>query len=192
MSDAHDDQGAPLYQDGDEAGAEGLIRHAMDVVNMAKSMPLSASAIVSREELVGILGEALEKMPDELREARWLLREKDEFLSQQKREADSLMEEVRAQAAHMVSRTEVVRQANQMAQKILADANEEARRLRHEVEDYCDQKLAGMEIVLDRIVRTVQAGREKLHATIAGSQDQARQDAQLADDPESFFDQDIK
>ena len=54
-----------------------------------------------------------------------------------------------------------------MAQRILDDANEEARRMRHEAEDYCDQKLAGMEIVLDRIMRTVQAGREKLQATAA-------------------------
>ena len=75
------------------------------------------------------------------------------------------MEEVRAQAERMVSRTEIVRQANQVAQRILDDADEEARRMRHEAEDYCDQKLAGMEIVLDRIMRTVQAGREKLQAT---------------------------
>ena len=77
------------------------------------------------------------------------------------------MDEVRAQAERMVPRTEIVRQANQVAQRILDDANEEARRMRHEAEDYCDQKLAGMEIVLDRIMRTVQSGREKLQATAA-------------------------
>ena len=75
------------------------------------------------------------------------------------------MEEVRVQAERMVSRTEIVRQANQVAQRILDDANEESRRMRHEAEDYCDQKLAGMEIVLDRTMRTVQAGRAKLQAT---------------------------
>ena len=76
------------------------------------------------------------------------------------------MEEVRAQAERAGAlRTEVVRQANQVAQRILDDANEEARRMRHEAEDYCDQKLAGMEIVLERIMRTVRSGREKLQAT---------------------------
>jgi hypothetical protein len=47
----------------------------------------------------------------------------------------------------------------------LDDANEEARRLRHEVEDYADQKLASFEIVLDRTLKTVRAGREKLQVS---------------------------
>jgi F0F1-type ATP synthase membrane subunit b/b' len=108
---------------------------------------------------------ALERMPDELRQARWLLKERDEFLADKQREADALLEEVRVQAERMVQRTEIVRQANHVAQRILDDANEEARRLRHEAEDYADQKLASFEIVLDRTMKTVQAGREKLQVT---------------------------
>ena len=104
-------------------------------------------------------------MPDELRQARWLLKERDEFLAEKGREADALLEEVRVQAERMVQRTEIVRQANHVAQRILDDANEEARRLRHEAEDYADQKLASFEIVLDRTMKTVQAGREKLQVT---------------------------
>jgi len=86
------------------------------------------------------------------------LRERDEFLATRQREADTLLEEVRAQAERMVQRTEIVRQANHVAQRILDDAREEARRLRHEAEDFCDQKLASFEIVLDRTIKTVQAG----------------------------------
>ena len=75
------------------------------------------------------------------------------------------MEEARVQTERMVQRTEVVRQANHVAQRILDDANEEARRLRHEAEDYADKKLASFEIVLDRTMKTVQAGREKLQVS---------------------------
>jgi CHAD domain-containing protein len=139
-----------------EADAQGLLRQAVDVVSTARTMPLSASVLVARDE--GLF-------PDELRQARWLLRERDEFLATRQREADNLLEEVRAQAERMVQRTEIVRQANHVAQRILDDAREEARRLRHEAEDFCDQKLASFEIVLDRTIKTVQAGREKLQAT---------------------------
>ncbi len=148
-----------------ELDAEGLINRVLDILSTAKTMPLSASVLVSRDELVDLLSGALERLPDELREARWLLRERAEFMAEREREAEALMDDVRAQAERMVSRTEVVRQANQVAQRILDDANDEARRMRHEAEDYCDQKLAGMEIVLERIIRTVQAGRAKLQAT---------------------------
>ncbi len=150
---------------GEEHDAEALIRSALDLVQTAKAMPLSASVLVSRDELAELLQAALDRMPDELRQARWLLKERDEFLAEKAREADDLLEEVRVQAERMVQRTEIVRQANHVAQRILDDANEEARRLRHEAEDYADQKLASFEIVLDRTMKTVQAGREKLQVT---------------------------
>ncbi len=188
---------------GEEHDAEALIRSALDLVQTAKAMPLSASVLVSREELAELLQAALDRMPDELRQARWLLKERDEFLAEKSREADNLLEEVRVQAERMVQRTEIVRQANHVAQRILDDANEEARRLRHEAEDYADQKLASFEIVLDRTMKTVQAGREKLQVTPLPKVDIGEGgDTSLApstldgeghgvDDPEGFFDQDL-
>jgi F0F1-type ATP synthase membrane subunit b/b' len=187
FEDVPEDDTAPVRPD-EDLGTEGLIHRAIDIVSNAKAMPLSASVLVSREELVSVLHAALEHLPDELRQARWLLREKEEFLADRAREAEALMADVRAQAEHMVSRSEVVRQANAVAQSILDDANDEARRLRHEAEDYCDQKLAGMEIVLERITRTVRAGREKLQATVpAAPVELHAQDGE----EQGFFDQDL-
>jgi F0F1-type ATP synthase membrane subunit b/b' len=177
-----------------EADAQGLLRQAVDVLSTARTMPLSASVLVARDELLEMLQGALDRFPDELRQARWLLRERDEFLASRQREADNLLEEVRAQAERMVQRTEIVRQANQVAQRILDDAREEGRRLRHEAEDFCDQKLASFEIVLDRTIKTVQAGREKLHAIpppLPEDKGAPGADANGADGDElGFFDQD--
>jgi F0F1-type ATP synthase membrane subunit b/b' len=189
---------------GAQQGAEAFIRSALELVQTAKAMPLSASVLVSREELAELLQGALDHMPDELRQARWLLKERDEFLAEKSREADALLEEVRVQAERMVQRTEIVRQANHVAQRILDDANEEARRLRHEAEDYADQKLASFEIVLDRTMKTVQAGREKLQVsplppveigdqgdTTLAAADSVLGGGSDVDEPEGFFDQDL-
>jgi F0F1-type ATP synthase membrane subunit b/b' len=194
MSDAFDDfedQRPPSQQHDTEA----YLRGALDIVQTAKAMPLSASVLVSRDELLELLEAALERLPDELRQARWLLKERDEFLAEKQREADALLEEVRVQAERMVQRTEVVRQANHVAQRILDDAHEEARRLRHEAEDYADQKLASFEIVLDRTLKTVQAGREKLQVAPLpdvelGEQGGVTGGAEGTDEGEGFFDQD--
>ena len=150
----------------EEVGIESILHQLLDLMAAAKSMPLSSSVMVSREEVTSLVQSALECLPDELRQARWLLREREEFMAERTREAEALMDEVRAQAEHMVQRTEIVRQANSVAQRILDDANEEARALRHQAEDFVDTKLAGMEIVLDRLTRTVQAGRAKLAAPL--------------------------
>jgi hypothetical protein len=196
MTDTYEDL-PEGHHEMDDLDAEGLVHRVVDIVNGAKAMPLSASVLVSRDEVVGLLSDALERLPDELRQARWLLREREEFLAERAREAEALMEEVRVQAERMVSRTEVVRQANQVAQRILDDANEESRRMRHEAEDYCDQKLAGMEIVLERIMRTVQSGREKLQATappapeVSGSGPAGGALGEEGRTEDGFFDQDL-
>ncbi|MGP0029730.1 MAG: hypothetical protein ACLPVF_04405 [Acidimicrobiales bacterium] len=182
------DQFLEIEEPAPEADAESFINQVLEVVSTAKSMPLSSSVIVSREEVTALLQSALDRLPDELRQARWLLREREEFLAERTKEADALMEEVRAQAERMVQRTEIVRQANAVAQRILDDANDEARTMRHEAEDFCDQKLAGMEIVLDRLTRTVRSGRSKLAAAPVvetGSEPAA------GTEEDGFFDQDL-
>jgi F0F1-type ATP synthase membrane subunit b/b' len=203
MSDLFEDLDAQRTA-GEEPDADALIREALELVVNAKTMPLSASVLISRDEVAELLQGALERMPDELRQARWLLRERQDFIAEKTREADALLEEVRVQAERMVQRTEIVRQANHVAQRILDDANEEARRLRHEAEDYADQKLASFEIVLDRTMKTVQAGREKLQVTpLPPVEIGEGGDTSLAapalpgmpaagvDDPDGFFDQDL-
>ncbi len=181
------------------ADAEVLVRRALDLVQEARAMPLSSSVLVQRDELSDLLEEVLARIPEEIRQARWLLRERDEFLAARRREADELLEEVKAQAERMVQRTEIVRQANQAAQRIVDEAREEARRLRHEVDDYCDQKLASFEVVLDRTMKTVQAGREKLQFTPAPLEGAELSEAQDPDEAADegdlgsaggFFDQD--
>jgi hypothetical protein len=177
-----------------ELNAEEVISKVLDIVNNAKSMPLSSSVIVSREEVVGLLRGALNRLPDELRQARWLLREREEFLAERTREAETLIEEVRAQAERMVQRTEIVRQANSVAQRILDGANDEARTMRHEAEDFCDQKLAGMEIVLDRLTRTVHSGRAKLASPPVPApvdHESTRPAPGSGSEEDGFFDQDV-
>ena len=142
---------------------ETLMRRVVEVVNNARPMPLSSSVLLNnKDEVIELMEDALERLPAELRQARWLLKEREEFLARTQREADEIIEAVRGQAGRMVQKTEIVREAQLHAQRVVDDANAEASRLRNEAEDYCDQKLAQFEIVLQRTIKTVTAGREKL------------------------------
>ena len=149
----------------DHPDSETLIRRVIEIVNNAKSLPLSNSIRLEKDDVLELLEDALERFPAELRQARWLLKERQEFLDKVQREADDSLEAARVRAERMVQRTEIVREAQHTAQVTVERARDEARRLRHEAEDYCDQKLAAFEIVLDRTMKTVQAGREKLRVS---------------------------
>ena len=168
--------------------AELLLRRAADLIGGARPMPLSASVMINRDEVLELIEEGIARLPEELRSARWLLKEREEFLAKVQREGDDILDAARARAERMVQRTEVVKAAEQRARSIVEAAEASARRMRHEVEDFCDQKLAQFEIVLERTTKMVQAGRAKLQATPLSP-------AELGEDPDdpsgsAFFDQD--
>ena len=94
---------------GQVGDAETMVRRAADIIATAPTMPLSSSPRIDRDEINELLESALERLPDELRQARWMLKERQEFVSKTRREADELLESARVQAERMVQRTEVVR-----------------------------------------------------------------------------------
>ncbi len=171
--------------------SDQIVRELIDIVENARSVPMSTSVMINRDEVLSLLDEVLTHLPDELRAARWLLKERDEFLAKTRRDGEDIIADAKATSARMVQRTEVARQAKAAARQIMEEAEESARQQKHAAEDYCDQKLASFEAVLDRIGRTVTAGRQRLAATVEQSELGTR--APVDEDDEqaaAFFDQD--
>ncbi len=167
-----------------------LLLALRELIESARSVPMSASVMVNQDELLGLLDDVSSALPEELRRARWLLKEREEFLAQARREADDIIEAARVQAAKMVERTEIVREARRTAQQVIDDADATARALKHEAEDYIDQKLASFEVVLERTMQTVQKGRERLQVVIEPEADAEADAADRAMSGADFFDQD--
>lgn len=164
-----------------------LLLELRDLVEHARTMPMSASVLVNRDEALGLVDEILAAFPEELRQARWLLKERDEFLFQARREADDILAAARVQVERMVERTEIAREARRVAQKTVDDADAQARRLRLECEDYVDQKLGEFEVVLNRTLQAVHQGRQHLQVTYEAV---AEDEEEHLDDHGAFFDQD--
>lgn len=192
-----------LYSD-DQPDAETLMRRVIEVINNGKSVPLSTSVLISsKDEVIDLLESALERLPEELKGARRMLRDRQEHLDRVQRDADEIMGAARARAERLVQRTEIVREAQRTANRMLADAEDAAARRRHEADDYCDQRLASFEIVLERTMRTVRAGRDKLSAAAPqvevpidmlverGGDEPSGSVPAVGEAPSGFFDQDM-
>ncbi len=187
---------APAYQ---APEAEAMIRRTITIIEQARPMPLSTSSMINKDEVLELLQQAVDSMPDELRAARWLLKEREEFLAKVRREGDDILEQSQTQAGRMVERTEVVRAAEKRARQIIASAEADASRMRLETEDFCDQKLGSFENVLERTMQVVHQGRSKLQRNPLADQTPAPEgspeavaalpDPDLADTG-GFFDQD--
>ena len=148
------------------AGVSELVAELRHIIDSARPLPLSASSTINKDEVLGLIDEIEGTLPDELRSARWLLKERDEFRSKMRREGDEIVALARNRAEQMVQRTQVVKAAEARARKVIEQAEAEARRLRLEAEDYCDQKLGSFENVLQRTLQQVGAGRAKLQGNL--------------------------
>jgi cell division septum initiation protein DivIVA len=162
-----------------------------DMVKEAKSMPLSSSALLNRDELLELLTEMKETLPEEIKQARWVVKDREELLGKARRDADRMVEEARAEQLRMASQEEIVRRAEAEAERIVTEAADEARRVRLEAEDYVDARLAQFQIALQRISEEldattrhlgktedqVQAGREKLRGVPPAQQEFAPEEA---------------
>ena len=173
-------------------GAEALIRRAVGIISSARPMPLSTSVMISRDEIVELLEEAVDGLPEECREARWVLRERDEVLAKARSDADLIIEEARARVAQMVQKTEVARAAEHKARQVVETAETQARRRRNEVDDYCDQRLEQFDAALERIHQTVNAAREKLRPLPPPEPMEPAPTEQTPDAGAAFFDQDVE
>jgi F0F1-type ATP synthase membrane subunit b/b' len=167
---------------------EGLLLQLRELLDSARSMPLSASVMVNREEFGEILQDAIDALPEELRQARWLLKEREEVLQRADREAERIIDVARVRAERMVERTEVVREARRTAEDVVDEAGRVAAQMRLEAEDYVDRKLAAFEVVLDRTMQQVAKGRERLSVHAPTHEDLLGPEAEEAE--QAFFDQD--
>jgi hypothetical protein len=154
------------------------LQQIAELIEQAKSMPLSASVLVNREEIMELLEAAKTELPEEIKQARWVVKDREELITKARRDGEAVLRSAQDQQAKLLSETEVVRAAKEEATQILSEAREQARQLRLEAEDYVDAKLAQYEIALEktwnelqRSIAQVQRGREKLRGVSPAEQE---------------------
>src|SRR5262245_63656731 len=178
---------------------EALLRELHALIDGARPAPLSTQVKIDRDEALDILDLAIERLPDEVRASRWLVKDRDEFLARTQREADDILAAARGQAERMVQRSEVMKAAEAKARRLVENARAEASRQRNEADDFCDKRLAQMATVLEKTMSIIASGPAKLrrpagggHPPVAAPRGINGHDHDDRDpDPDSrFFDQD--
>ena len=139
-----------------------LIDKLDDLVHNARPVPLTDQVRVDREEIYDLLDQMRATIPEEIKQARWIVKERQEMLAEAKREAERIVREARDQQQRLVSQEEVTKQAERAAEEIVEDANARAREIRLGAEDYADEILNTLEVNLQKFLAAVQRGRDRL------------------------------
>ncbi|MBN2204623.1 MAG: ATPase [Thermoleophilia bacterium] len=139
-----------------------LIDKLDDLVHNARTVPLTDSVMVDREEIYDLLDQMRSTIPEEIKQARWIVKERQEMLAEAKQEAERVLKEAQDRAEQLASEMEVVRLADRQAGQVLEDAREREREIRLGAEDYADEVLGNLEVNLDKFLAAVRRGRERL------------------------------
>ena len=135
---------------------------AITMVEEARGVPLSASCVVHRGEMLELLDEAREALPNDLESAQKLIAARDAIIEEGRVSAEQMIAMAREDVARMVEQTSIVQMARDEARKILDEARTLGDHEKQEVEEYIDGRLATLEVILNKTQDAVARGRERL------------------------------
>ncbi|HEV2771514.1 MAG TPA: hypothetical protein VGV57_01585 [Thermoleophilaceae bacterium] len=147
-----------------------LIDKLDDSIHNGKPVPLTDQVRVEREEIYDILDQMRATVPEEIKQARWIVKERQEMLAEAKREAERIIREARDQQERLINQQEVVRLAERQAEDIIEEARSREREIRLGAEDYADDILNTLEVNLQKFTAAVQRGRERLAGREQGAE----------------------
>lgn len=128
-----------------------LLEEIRDILNTASGVPLTSRVIVEKEELLDIVREIEEALPDEIKQARWIQGEKDRILNEAKEEYATVVSQAQKQADHLVDENEILTRSKERAEQILVTTKSKVQRLKLNTYDYVDKVLYGFQEKMDEL-----------------------------------------
>ncbi|MGM0367437.1 MAG: ATPase [Actinomycetota bacterium] len=137
-----------------------------ELVDKSKKIPFSSNVVVSENEIYDLIDELRSILPEELKQARWIVKEREGMIEEAKRQSARITKEAEERAQVLVSESEVLKKANKKSEELMSMVEAKARTIRLEAEDYADEKLANLEAVLHKLLSAVEKGREQFKNTL--------------------------
>lgn len=139
------------------------------LVTEARGVPLSASAVIPRDDALNLIRQIREALPAEHQQAQEVMNERERILTDAHEKSAFIVEQAREERSRLLARAEVVQAADKEAQRIVMEARGEAEKLAHDADDYADAKLADVEVIINKLLRTIGRGREQLRRRLEQS-----------------------
>ena len=139
-----------------------LLETLEEMLENSKSIPFSDKGIIDKEEMLEIIKEIRLKLPDELKQAKWVKEERGRILVEAQKEADDIVKEAENRIISMIDEHEITRKAYEQKAEIIETANEMSREISKGTKDYADSILQNIETALQNALETIQNNRKEL------------------------------
>jgi regulator of protease activity HflC (stomatin/prohibitin superfamily) len=142
--------------------AEEKLAYLRELILNARAMPMSASCVINRSEVLAAIDDVIENLPDEIADAQQVIDTSASKVAEGEAEAGRILAEAREHAASLAQHSEVVRVAEQVAVQVRSEADQEAAALRREIDEFIDARMASFESVLHKTASQVRTARARL------------------------------
>ena len=146
----------------DRQTTEEKLANLRELILNARSMPMSASCVINRGDVLAAIDDVIENLPDEIADAQHVLDSSEAKIAEGEAEAGRILADAREHAARLAQHSEVVRVAEAVAERMRLDAQDEAAALRRETDAFIDSRMAGFESVLHKTASQVKTARSRL------------------------------
>ena len=139
-----------------------LLETLEDILENSKNLPFTNKGLVDKEEMLELIKEIRIKLPDELKQAKWVKEERQRILVEAQKEADGIVKEAENRIISMIDEHEITRKAYEQKAQIIETANEMSREISKGTKDYADNILEKVEGVLQDALKTIENNRKEL------------------------------
>ena len=139
-----------------------LLENIEDILEKSKGVPISNKVLVDKEEILEIISELRLKLPEELKQAKWIKEERQRILVEAQKEADDIVKEAENRIISMIDEHEITKKAYEKKAEIIETANEMSREISKGTKDYADNVLNGIEVALQEALKIIQNNRNEL------------------------------
>ncbi|HJX02053.1 MAG TPA: hypothetical protein VJ348_02620 [Candidatus Humimicrobiaceae bacterium] len=143
-----------------------IVDRIEEFLDKSKRIPFSSNLMVNENEIYDLLDELRNILPEEFKQSRWIVKERENMIEEAKRYSERIIKEAKDKAEILVSETEILKNASRKSEELMSAVEARARTIRLEAEDYADEKLANLEVILHKLLAAIEKGREQFTSSM--------------------------
>lgn len=140
-----------------------LLEQLENLIEDSPRVPLTGKSLIATDDLYDILDQLRVSLPEEVKRAEWVSKEKERLLDEGRAEAQKMVEQAKEYIQNVIDESEILRLAKEEAAAVVETAQEEADRIAQGASDYGQEVLATLEVQLERVLETVRRGQAELN-----------------------------
>ena len=139
-----------------------LLENLEELVENSKKMPFTNKIMIDQEDILDVVKEIRLKLPEDLKQAKWVREERERILEEPKKEADDVVKEAENRIISMIDEHEITKKAYEQKNQIMEAANENSRQITQGAKEYADNILADLEGKLEKVLKEISQDRREL------------------------------